>query len=131
MENDDKIFNIVDCLNLCQKLNIPFVLDYHHHLCNNDGIRIDNYLKDIFNTWHSIPKIHFSSPKNQTKKEIRSHHDYINVEDFIKFLDKIKYLDIDLDIMLEAKAKDEALFKLVRLLKYYDYKFIDETTLLL
>ena len=131
VENDDKIFNIVDCLNLCQKLNIPFVLDYHHHLCNNDGIRIDNYLKDIFNTWHSIPKIHFSSPKNQTKKEIRSHHDYINVEDFIKFLDKIKYLDIDLDIMLEAKAKDEALFKLVRLLKYYDYKFIDETTLLL
>ena len=33
--------------------------------------------------------------------------------------------------MLEAKAKDEALFKLVRLLKYYDYKFIDETTFII
>ena len=31
--------------------------------------------------------------------------------------------------MLECKAKDEALFKLVRQLKYYDYHFIDETTI--
>ena len=103
-------------------------MDYHHHLCNNDGQNIDNYIKDIFNTWNIIPKIHFSSPKNKTKKDIRSHHDYININDFINFLNKIKHLNIDLDIMLEAKEKDEALFKLVRLLKYYDYKFIDDTT---
>ena len=128
VENDDKIYNIEDCLKLCHKLNIPFVLDYHHHLCNNEGQNIDNYIKDIFNTWNIIPKIHFSSPKNKTKKDIRSHHDYININDFINFLNKIKHLNIDLDIMLEAKEKDEALFKLVRLLKYYDYKFIDDTT---
>ena len=31
--------------------------------------------------------------------------------------------------MIEAKAKDEALFKLVRELKYKtDYQFIDDTT---
>ena len=31
--------------------------------------------------------------------------------------------------MLEAKGKDEALFRLVRLLKYKtDYEFIDDTT---
>ena len=33
--------------------------------------------------------------------------------------------------MLEAKAKDEALFKLTRLLKYYNYQFIDETTFII
>lgn len=60
VENDDKIYNIVDCLNLCKKLNIPFVLDYHHHLCNNDGIEIDKYLNAIFSTWKTTPKIHFS-----------------------------------------------------------------------
>lgn len=128
VENDDKIYNIEDCLKLCHQLNIPFVLDYHHHLCNNDGQNIDDYLKDIFDTWNFTPKIHFSSPKNKTKKEIRSHHDYININDFIDFLNRIKHLNIDLDIMLEAKAKDEALFKLVRLLKYHDYKFVDDTS---
>ena len=71
VENDDKIYNIEDCLKLCHQLNIPFVLDYHHHLCNNDGQNIDDYLKDIFDTWNFTPKIHFSSPKNKTKKEIR------------------------------------------------------------
>lgn len=130
LENDDKIYNIKDCLELCEKLNIPMVLDYHHHLCNNDNLDINIYLKRIINTWKNInPKIHFSSPKNNTKKDFRTHHDYINPIEFIKFLDKIKNLNIDLDIMLECKAKDEALFKLVRQLKYYNYTFIDETTI--
>lgn len=130
LENDDKIYNIKDCLELCEKLNIPMVLDYHHHLCNNDNLNIDIYLKRIFNTWHNLPpKIHFSSPKNNTKKDFRTHHDYIDPIEFIKFLDKIKHLNIDLDIMLECKAKDEALFKLTRQLKYYNYTFIDETTI--
>lgn len=131
IENDDKIYNIKDCLNLCEKLNIPMVLDYHHHICNHDNLNIDEYLKKIFNTWNKTPKIHFSSPKNKTKKEFRSHHDYINIDDFINFLEKLKSLNINtnLDIMLECKAKDEALFKLVRQLKYHNYQFINDTTI--
>ena len=31
--------------------------------------------------------------------------------------------------MIEAKEKDIALFKLIRELKYKDYKLIDETTI--
>ena len=106
------------------------ILDYHHHICNNDNLNIDDYLEKIFKTWkNNTPKIHFSSPKNKTKKEFRSHHEYINVNDFISFLEKIKPFKINLDIMLECKAKDEALFKLVRQLKYYNYQFIDDTTI--
>ena len=75
------------------------------------------------------PKIHFSSPKNKTKKEIRSHSDYINSNDFILFLEQVRHLPYDLDIMLEAKAKDDALFRLVRELKYKaNYTWIDETS---
>ena len=130
VENDDKIFNIVDTLNLCEKLNIPMTLDYHHHICNNNGINIDAYYQKIFSTWKNInPKVHFSSPKNKTKKDIRSHHDYINHDDFISFIESIKHLNFNIDIMIEAKAKDEALFRLIRLLKLKtNYKFIDETT---
>ena len=130
IENDDKIYNIKDCLLLCETLNIPMVLDYHHHICNNDNLNIDDYLERIFKTWKNLPpKIHFSSPKNKTKKDFRSHHDYIDINDFIQFLEKIKHYNINLDIMLECKQKDEALFKLVRQLKYYNYHFVDDTTI--
>lgn len=130
VENDDKVFNIKDCLYLNEKLNVPIVLDYHHHFCNNDGINLYDYIEDIFNTWKNInPKVHFSSPKNLTKKEIRSHNDYIDSNKFIEFVENIKHLDYDIDIMIEAKRKDEALFRLIRELKYKtNYKFIDDTT---
>ncbi len=129
IENDDKVFNIKDCLYICKKLEIPFVLDYHHHICNNEGENIDDYLVDICNTWkNNNPKMHFSSPKSKLKKEFRSHHDFIDYKEFILFLEKLKKLPFNIDIMLEAKNKDEALFKLIRQLKYYtDYKIKDTT----
>lgn len=130
VENDDKIFNIVDTLELCEKISRPMVLDYHHYICNNGDVDIKDYYDKIFSTWkNNNPKIHFSSPKNKTKKDIRTHHDYINPDDFISFIESIKHLNFNIDIMLEAKAKDEALFKLVRYLKYKtNYRFIDNTT---
>lgn len=130
LENDDKVYNVKDTLDLCQKINVPMVLDYHHHMCNSGGVDIKKYYPNIFDTWKNInPKIHFSSPKSKLKKEIRSHHDYINCDEFISFIDSVKNLNYNIDIMIEAKAKDEALFRLVRQLKYKtNYKFIDETS---
>lgn len=130
IENDDKIFNISDCVYISKNINVPVILDYHHHICNHDELDINDYLKDILSSWHNTtPKMHFSSPKNKTKKDFRSHNDYINVDDFINFIDLLKPFNHDIDIMIEAKAKDEALFRLVRELKYKtDYKFIDDTS---
>lgn len=130
IENDDKIFNISDCVYISKKLNVPVILDYHHHICNHDELDINDYLKDILSSWHNTtPKMHFSSPKNKTKKDFRSHKDYINVDDFINFIDLLKPFNHDVDIMIEAKAKDEALFRLVRELKYKtNYTFIDDTS---
>lgn len=130
LENDDKIFNIKDVLFICNKLNIPMVLDYHHYICNNTGENINDYLPEILNTWKNItPKMHFSSPKSKLKKEIRSHSDYINSDSFINFINILKLYNKDIDIMLEAKAKDDAISRLVRELKYKtSYKFIDEAS---
>lgn len=128
LENDDKVFTVEDVLYLSEILKVPVCLDYHHHLCNKSNI---NYEK-IINSWKGIPKMHFSSPKSKLKKEFRSHHDYIDSDCFIEFLESIRYLDCDLDIMIEAKKKDEALFRLVRELKYKtNYQFIDETTFII
>jgi len=130
IENDDKIFNIMDCIYISKNINVPVILDYHHHICNHDELDINDYLKDILSSWHNAtPKMHFSSPKNKTKKDFRSHNDYIDVDDFINFIDLLKPFNHDVDIMIEAKAKDEALFRLVRELKYKtNYTFIDDTS---
>lgn len=129
IENDDKVFTIDDCIYISKKINIPIVLDYHHFICNNINPNIEDFLVDIASSWENrcYPiKMHFSSPKSKLKKEFRSHHEYINYQDFICFLEKLKFLNKDIDIMLEAKGKDEALFRLIRQLKLYsDYTFIN------
>lgn len=133
VENDDKVYNIKDVLELCNKINVPMVLDYHHFICNNEKEDINDYLKEIIDTWDGkLPKMHFSSPKSKLKKEFRSHSDYINKECFIEFINILKKQDKDIDIMLEAKAKDDAVSRLVRCLKYEtNYKFLDETTFII
>ena len=126
IENDDKVFNVNDVLKISKVTSIPIVLDYHHHLCNKS----DFSFVDIFNSWgNRRVKMHFSSPKN--KRDYRSHNEYINGDDFINFIEILKKYDRDIDIMLEAKGKDDSLFRLVRYIKYKtDYEFIDDTTFL-
>jgi len=129
LENDDKVFNIRNVLKLCENLNIPMVLDYHHYKINKSNEKIEDYIERIFNTWHSTPKVHFSTPKD--KKNKRAHNDYIDVSDFITFLEKIKFTNRDFDVMIEAKKKDEALFRLIRELKYKTNYKIKNTTIYL
>lgn len=127
LENDDKIFKIEDVLKICKILNIPMVLDYHHYKCNKVD-PLEQHIKEIVNTWKGkTPKMHLSSKKNN--KEFRSHHDYIDINDFIELTNILKTQNKNIDIMIEAKQKDMALFKLTRELKYKDYKLIDETTI--
>ena len=128
IENDDKVYNIEDVIYICKQIGTRMILDYHHYLCNKQNYIKDLY-KDIFNTFKHVPKMHFSSPKSKIKKDMRAHHDYIDSDSFISCLESIKNLNYDIDIMLEAKMKDDALFRLVRELKYKtNYKFIDETS---
>lgn len=129
LENDDKIFKIEDVLKICMTLNIPMVLDYHHYKCNKKD-SIQQHIKEIIDTWNDIiPKMHISSKKNN--KEYRSHNDYIDINDFIELSNILKNQNKNVDIMIEAKQKDIALFKLIRELKYKDYKIKDETTIIL
>jgi len=127
IENDDVSYTVSDTLKLCKELNIPMVLDYHHFNCNHlKNEKLETLLPSIIKTWKNTnlnPKIHFSSPKSQ--KEKRTHHFYIDYNSFLKFINLLKKFNIDIDIMLESKGKDEALFKLLRQLKFYKVcKFI-------
>ena len=57
------------------------------------------------------PKIHVSSPKSE--KDPRGHANYVDSESFYAFLREIAPMTPRLDVMIEAKMKDDALFRLV------------------
>lgn len=132
IENDDKTYTAKETLSLCNELNLPMVLDVHHHNCNNpNNDNIFEVLPHIFSTWKNEklpPKLHFSSPKEGERD--RKHADYINANDFVDFLEKAKIFNTDIDIMLECKEKDLALFQLVHDIKKLkpEYTWIDEST---
>lgn len=118
LENDDKVYNAEDVLNICSILSVPMVLDVHHDRCNPSPNDIADYIEDIFNTWRGQgipPKIHLSSPKGE--KDFRSHADFIEKADFLSFLYKSKEVNMDYDIMIEAKQKDRALLRLMEDIK--------------
>jgi UV DNA damage endonuclease len=118
LENDDKTFNAEETLAIAERVGVPMVLDLHHHDVNNDGQSAAELWPRIAKTWTDFsgfaelpPKIHISSPKND--KDIRAHADYIDSPAFMKFAREIAHTTERLDVMLEAKMKDSAVFRLM------------------
>ncbi|MEW9053220.1 MAG: UV DNA damage repair endonuclease UvsE [Neobacillus sp.] len=118
LENDDTTFTVKETLYLCEKLGIPMIFDYHHHLANYET---EEWLQDwerIVATWKISPlpvKMHISSPRSD--KDFRAHADYVDVNMFLKFLSGVKGSVKELHCMIEAKQKDAALFRLMEDLK--------------
>ncbi len=129
IENDDKIFNIQDALEMGHLMNIPVVFDYHHHKCNSIE---DIKPNAIFQSWENsqfIPKVHLSSSRIGALD--RSHSDFIEFVDFCDLINILRKLNRDFDIMIEAKMKDVAMFKLIEDIKREKptWNFTDKTTL--
>ncbi|GAK01152.1 LOW QUALITY PROTEIN: UV-endonuclease UvdE family [Geomicrobium sp. JCM 19055] len=121
LENDDKSFTLTDTLYLCEKLQIPLVFDYHHHLANHHDERWEDHWERVLSTWEMSPlpvKMHISSPKSD--EQFRAHHDFVQPDLFFEFLHTIKGTVNQIDCMIEAKQKDSALFTLMNHLKLRD-----------
>ncbi|GGE85544.1 UV DNA damage repair endonuclease UvsE [Priestia taiwanensis] len=127
LENDDKTFTIGDTLYLGEKLAIPVVFDYHHHLVNAGDWSWKEQWQRVVHTWEDSPlpiKMHISSPRDE--KDRRAHADYIDIDMFMTFLREIKGSVTQIDCMIEAKRKDDALFQLMQELKNVDgIEYID------
>ncbi|MFB4332604.1 UV DNA damage repair endonuclease UvsE [Paenibacillus sp. CR_12] len=130
LENDDKTFTAQETLAVCKQTGLPMVLDIHHQWVNNDGEASWELWPDILRTWETPlaqadsepaqplpPKIHVSSPKSKT--DIRSHADGVDVVPLLAFLRNIAGATPKVDVMIEAKMKDGALFDLMRDLGNY------------
>lgn len=117
LENCEKNFSIIDCLDISEVLDIPIVFDTHHFECYkilHPNEKFNNprfYIKDILKTWKNIkPKFHISE---QGKGKIGHHSDYISV--IPEYLLEIpKLYNISIDIMIEAKMKELAIFDLYK-----------------
>ena len=118
LENDDTSFTLEDTLYLCEKLDIPLVFDYHHHLAHHQHSNWEEHWDRVVQTWKHSPlpiKMHISSPKSD--KAFRHHSEYVDIDMFFTFLKEIKGSIPQIDCMIEAKRKDEALFKLMEEVK--------------
>ena len=125
LENCEKCFSIKDCLYVSEKVHVPVVFDTHHYSCYNilhpdeTFKRPVEYMEAILNTWKRRgikPKFHVSE---QGSGRTGHHSDYIEViPDYLLEIPE-KY-GCDIDIMIEAKKKELAIFKL-----YKKYPFLN------
>ena len=117
IENCERIFSIQDCLDISERVNIPVVFDTHHYTCynllhpDNQITDIENYIPEILKTWDNRnikPKFHVSE---QGSGRCGHHSDYIEtIPQYL--LDIPEKYGFDIDIMIEAKKKELAIFKL-------------------
>jgi len=115
LENDDKpsLYTTEELYNLIYKhTNIPIVFDHHHHSLHNDGMSSADALAIAVSTWGNVkPVVHYSQSRaveQNIKCPAQAHSD-----SYWETMDTCGY---DVDVMLEAKFKEIALFKYRELL---------------
>ncbi len=131
LENDDIRYSAADVLKVHEATGVTCVWDYQHHWCfNPEGLEMGQTLRRFVATWPDgvRPKMHFSCARTEMREIKRKnrktgkpevvlqppiwtgHADYNNPFESIQFLRSI--VDVDVDIMLESKAKDLSLIRL-------------------
>lgn len=117
LENCEKSFSIEDCLYISEKVGVPVVFDTHHYDCykllhpDESFKEASYYIPMILESWRRRgikPKFHVSE---QGSGKCGHHSDYIKtIPDYLMEIPE-KY-DTSIDIMIEAKMKEQALFRL-------------------
>ncbi len=132
IENDETIYTVEDCLRVHEAVGVPVIFDHQHHNLNPGSLPVGEAARRALATWPAAvtPKIHFSSPRMDSrivtrgKRDVEAppllsqHADYVNPWEFAGFLREVGP-EADFDVMLEAKMKDSALLKLRRDLTKY------------
>jgi len=110
LENDDKasmwsVRMLYDYI--YKEVGVPITFDYHHHTFHPDELTEEEALRLAATTWPENVRqcCHYSESKAREYKDDKirkqAHSDYIK--------DDINTYGLDLDIVIEAKAKEQAL----------------------
>lgn len=111
LENDERSYGSEEVLSLCEALGIPMVFDYLHHTALTGHLPERKFLRDVCESWSTAdgePEFHYSTQRPSSRRG--SHADMVDLQDFLRFLKVMPSNNVDL--MLEAKAKDLALLRL-------------------
>ena len=113
VENDDKasMYSVKDLMYIHKRIGIPIVFDYHHHKFCTGDLSEQEALELALSTWPKgiTPIVHYSESKmlheGNEKLKPQAHSDYIN--------DLPDTYGNDVDIMVEAKAKELSILPFV------------------
>ncbi|KAJ6024065.1 hypothetical protein N7540_004862 [Penicillium herquei] len=129
LENDDVSWTVHDLLPICEELNIPLVLDYHHHNILFDANEVREGTQDIMPLYDRITatwtrknitqKMHYSEPTAPaiTPRQRRKHSDRVTT---------LPPCVPTMDLMIEAKDKEQAVFELMRTFKLPGYELFND-----
>ena len=114
VENDDKasMYSVCDLMYIHERIKIPIVFDYHHYQFCKGVLSEDEALELAVSTWPVgiTPIVHYSESKalheNNIKLKPQAHSDYIK--------ELPNTYGIDVDIMVEAKAKELAILPFIK-----------------
>ena len=118
VENDDKpsLYTTKELYdNIYKRIGIPVVFDYHHHDLHPGEQSEQEALQMALDTWHKSvrPVVHYSESRseehNDAKIKPQAHSD--------SYVRPINTYGYEMDIMLEAKHKELALFKMRELME--------------
>ena len=131
LENDDVSWSVHELLPICEELNIPMVLDFHHHNIIFDSDKVREGTKDVVDlfprilaTWRRkniTPKMHYSEPTPEaiTGRQRRKHNPRVAT---------LPPCPPDMDLMIEAKDKEQAVFELMRTFKLPGHHLFNDIT---
>ncbi|KAJ5488481.1 hypothetical protein N7539_003371 [Penicillium diatomitis] len=129
LENDDVSWTVHDLLPICEELNIPLVLDYHHHNILFDANEVREGTEDIIPLYERIAatwsrknitqKMHYSEQTSPaiTPRQRRKHSDRVAT---------LPPCDPTMDLMIEAKDKEQAVFELMRNFKLPGHELFND-----
>ena len=109
VENDDKasMYSVVDLYEgVYKRTGVPIVFDFHHHKFCTGGLSEQDALEVALSTWPTDvkPVVHYSESRSDEyedpKIKPQAHSDYV--------INKINTYGNDVDVMIEAKAKELA-----------------------
>ncbi len=117
IENDERCYTVDDVLGASRAIGVPVVFDVFHHIWNPalEALPVRLIIGLAAKTWRKRDgrvKIHYSN--QWPGGPAGAHSKSINVGKFLRFYETIH--DLDLDIMLEVKDKEQSVLKLFRAL---------------
>jgi UV DNA damage endonuclease len=114
IENDDRLYDVNDCIEISEDIQIPVLFDvFHNKLNKSTSQTLKESFRYVAKSWierrDGVPMVDYSSQEPNGLP--RQHSETINLDDFSLFLKQTE--PFDFDVMLEIKDKEKSAIKAI------------------